>query len=148
MQTNWGNIQACGQASYTETTANLQMLLQLSLSNLQYTKMMKLYLQHCMWKKKMLVAVHTSTINTVQREPEILTNSEIIKGFVCWMYQCLIKFLTKVHVYCLSEFSIHHKVLNKRYKCNIVKRKILLNSCFIQVYRSNECIDGWWTLTS
>lgn len=46
-------------------------------------------------KKKMLVAVHTSTINTVQREPEILTNSEIIKGFVCWMYQCLIKFSQK-----------------------------------------------------
>lgn len=66
-------------------------------------------------KKKMLVAVHTSTINTVQREPEILTNSEKIKGFVCWMYQCLIKFLTKVHVYCLSEFSINHKALNKRY---------------------------------
>lgn len=34
-------------------------------------------------KKKMLVAVHTSTINTVHREPEILNNSEIIKGFVC-----------------------------------------------------------------
>lgn len=112
----WGTFKpACGQASYTETTANLQMLLQLFLLNLQYTKMMKLYLQHCMWKKKMLVAVHTSTINTVHREPEILTNSEIVKGFVCWMYQCLIKFLTKVHVYCLSEFSINHKALNKRY---------------------------------
>lgn len=24
MQTNWGNIQACRQASYTQTTANLQ----------------------------------------------------------------------------------------------------------------------------
>lgn len=101
---------------WTSILHSLQMLLQLSLSNLQYTKMMKLYLQHCMWKKKMLVAVHTSTINTVHREPEILNNStEIIKGFVCWMYQCLIKFLTKVHVYCLSEFSISHKALNKRY---------------------------------
>lgn len=77
--------------------------------------MMKSYLQQCMWKKKMLVAVHTSTINTVHREPEISNNSEIIKGFVCWMYQCLIKFLTKVHVYCLSEFSNNHKALNKIY---------------------------------
>lgn len=78
MQTNWGNIQACGQASYTETTANLHVSFKFAVYQNDEIISTALHV-----KKKMLVAVHTSTINTVQREPEILNNSEIIKGFVC-----------------------------------------------------------------
>lgn len=84
MQTNWGNIQACGQASYTETTANLQLnavtIVSFKFAVYQNDEIISTALHV---KKKMLVAVHTSTINTVQREPEILNNSEIIRGFVC-----------------------------------------------------------------
>lgn len=84
------------------------MLLQLSLSILQYTKMMKLTTALRL-KKKMLVAVHISTIYTVQREPEILNNCEI-KGFMLHV-SISHQIFYKLHGYSLFVFSIYHKAV-------------------------------------
>lgn len=60
-------------------------------------------------KKKMLVAVHISTIYTVQREPEILNNCEI-KGFMLHV-SISHQIFYKLHGYSLFVFSIYHKAV-------------------------------------
>lgn len=84
MQTNLGNIQACMWTSILHRNhrkfTNAVTIVSFKFAVYQNDEIISTALHV---KKKMLVAVHTSTINTVQREPEILTNSEKIKGFVC-----------------------------------------------------------------
>lgn len=70
-----GEHSSLGQASYTQTTyckftkCNYNLIVSFNFAVYKYDEIN--YSIAC--EKKMLVAIHTSTIITAQREPEILT---------------------------------------------------------------------------